>query len=238
MNDTPAIQTEALPVVQRKTEGALAFLLDSGCFEVMQRAAKLFSASDMLPVHYRGSLPNCFVALQLAQNLNVDPFMLMQNTYIVHGKPAMEGKLVIALVNARGPYKENLQFSVSGKGETLSCVCTGIRASGEMDTCTVDVAMAKKLGWYQKNEKWSVMTEQMLKYRSATWLARTHCPEVLMGLQTIEEVVDVSGPVQPSVMPRASLDDLNESIKVSVVEKDEKAVSETNPFDYEQSQLG
>ena len=36
------------------------------------------------------------------------------------------------------------------------------------------------------------MPEMMLGYRAFAWFARLHCPEIIMGFQTVEEIEDVS----------------------------------------------
>ena len=41
------------------------------------------------------------------------------------------------------------------------------------------------------------MPDQMFRYRAAAFFARTFCPDVLMGLQTVEEVKDVRGYDEP-----------------------------------------
>jgi len=51
------------------------------------------------------------------------------------------------------------------------------------------------------------MPELMLKYRAAAFFGRLYAPEVLMGMQTSEEVIDIT-PIQP-----ASVDAINEKIK-------------------------
>ena len=37
------------------------------------------------------------------------------------------------------------------------------------------------------------MPEQMLRWRSATWLVNLYCPEVKMGFPTHDELIDISG---------------------------------------------
>ena len=39
------------------------------------------------------------------------------------------------------------------------------------------------------------MPDQMLRYRAAAWLIRTTAPEISMGLQTTDEIIDVEGKV-------------------------------------------
>jgi len=40
--------------------------------------AKYYAASDIVPAHFRKP-ENAFIALQMAERMNIDPFMLMQN---------------------------------------------------------------------------------------------------------------------------------------------------------------
>lgn len=206
-NTLPAEISDDLPVIERSPGVGGEVLLDRNHFEMMQRAAKLFASSKLVPAHFQGDVASTFVACHMAYNLKVDPMMLMQNCYVVHGRPALEGKLVIALANSRGPYPGGLKFAYSGEGDSRSCTCSGVRSDGEIDTSTVDVAMAKKAGWW-KNQLWQTFTDQFLAYRSATFLIRKHCPEVLMGLNTVDEQRDISGPAV-TVVPRRSAEQLN-----------------------------
>ena len=58
--------------------------------------------------------------------------------------------------------------------------------------------MAKAEGWLDKNgSKWKTMPEQMLMYRAATFFCRVYCPEVLAGVQTSDEIIDI-GYVEPT----------------------------------------
>ena len=70
-------------------------------FEAAKKIASMLAASPMVPTIFQGpsGVGSCMIALNLAERMRVDPFMLMQNIYVVHGKPGLEGKLIIALVN-------------------------------------------------------------------------------------------------------------------------------------------
>jgi hypothetical protein len=60
--------------------------------------------------------------------------------------------------------------------------------------------MAKAEGWLTKTgSKWITMPELMLKYRAAAFFGRLYAPEVLMGMQTSEEVIDIT-PMQPAAV--------------------------------------
>lgn len=173
--------------------GEFALLLDSDRFAQIQRVAKLYSESDFVTDAFRGKVANCAIALQSAMRLRVDPVMLMQHSYLVHGKPGMEGQLVIALVNARGPFTGPLQWKTDGEGDARSWTCYAThRVTGELCQRTVTWAIAKAEGWTDKpGSKWKTMPDQMGCYRSASWFARLYCPEVLLGFPTVDELEDI-----------------------------------------------
>ena len=59
----------------------------AGNWELAQRIAKAFAASDLVPKQYQGNLPNCLIALEMANRMGASPLMIMQNLYVVHGTP-------------------------------------------------------------------------------------------------------------------------------------------------------
>lgn len=99
-------------------------------FELMQRAAKMLAYSTLVPVAYRAqkevkdygkvvgyednpnALPNCVVALNMAQRMGADPLMVMQNLYIVEGRPSWSSQFIIAAINNCGRYTP-LRFQLS-----------------------------------------------------------------------------------------------------------------------------
>lgn len=188
-----------LPTVTRETRmivhdsSSFANLLDTGKFEHMWRVAGIFASSGMVPKTFKGKREDCFVAIQMALRLEVDPFMFLQNTYpSPDGKPSMEGKLAIALINARGPFKGGIDYRFGGKGDDYGCTAFGVHnGDGKERSLTVTIKMAKDEGWYGRNKKWQTMPDQMLRYRSGAWFARAYCPEVIMGMRTREEAEDI-----------------------------------------------
>jgi hypothetical protein len=52
--------------------------------------------------------------------------------------------------------------------------------------------MAKAEGWVDKNgSKWKTMPELMIRYRAAAFFGRLYTPEIMMGMQTKEEILDI-----------------------------------------------
>ena len=162
-------------------------------FELVQRQAKALSLSSLVPDHFKNNIPNCIIALEMAQRLNASPMAVMQNIYVVHGKPSWSAQFIIACINSCGKFSP-LRFEMIGEGEDATCfawaedAATGHRIEGP----PASIAMAKKEGWIGKNgSKWQTMPELMLRYRAATFFGRLYCPEMLHGMHTRDELEDM-----------------------------------------------
>lgn len=164
-------------------------------FELMQRIAKAFSQADMVPKQYQGSIPNCMIALDMAQRIGANPLQVMQNLYIVHGTPGWSAKFLIATVNTCGRYS-SLRYEWKGEPNTPEFGCRAWAVenkTGErLDGIWVTWAMVNAEGWASKNgSKWKTMPDQMFIYRAASFWQRAYAPDLGMGLQTAEEVHDI-----------------------------------------------
>lgn len=154
--------------------------------------ATALSRSTIIPKAFQGQAANCFVALDMANRMGASPMEIMQNIYVVHGTPGFSAKYAIAMANKSGVFKGPICFEERGSGSTLSVTAFAIvRETGQRVEFTADMAMAKAEKWDSNPKYKSGLAALMLKYRSATLLIRTTCPEVLLGMQTAEEVEDV-----------------------------------------------
>jgi len=218
-------------------------------------AASFLSGSSLVPTDYRRWVPvknqygkavtnadgtpqlmenpnatsNCLIALNMANRMGYDPLMIMQNLYIIEGRPAWSSQFIIAAINACGKF-DPLQFEIVNEGEkeieyvniywengkklsnkatikleNLTCIAwTTDKKGNRLQSDKISMEMAVKEGWYQKNgSKWQTMAGQMLRYRAAAFFGRIYAPEILMGIYSADEVrdfVDVTPePVQQPV---------------------------------------
>jgi len=167
-------------------------------YEFVLRGAKLLASQTILPVMFRGNIPNCVAAIQMSYRLGVDTLTFAQNCHEVHGKLGMDGKLIIAIVNRKGGFAHNLRFDITGTGDLMTCRCWTRTKEGDVLEYKMSIADAKKFGWF-KNEKWTQMPDQMLRYRTAAFFARANCPEVILGLPAmIDELEDIELSKQPA----------------------------------------
>ena len=164
-------------------------------FEAAQRMAKPLAESNLVPETFKGKIGDCIIALEMAQRIGASPLAVMQNLYIVHGKPAWSSQFLIACINASGKFTPLRYEMIGEKGtDSFGCVAWAQDRSGErLDSPPVTIGMAKAEGWFTKNgSKWKTMPELMLRYRAATLFARLYSPELTMGINTEDEVIDIT----------------------------------------------
>lgn len=103
---------------------------DLASFEFLQRTAKAFACSTMVPTAYQATIAkgygerqtmepnpaamsNCMIALDMAQRMNANPLQVMQNLHIIEGKPSWSSQFIIAAINSSGkfsPLRFDLQW--------------------------------------------------------------------------------------------------------------------------------
>lgn len=155
--------------------------------------AKMLASSDMVPQGYQGKPMNCLIALEQASRMNCSPLMVMQNLYIVKGKPSWSGQACSMIVNGCGLFENvDLVYVGTPNTEDWGAYVKATRKSDgkELKGTTVDMKMAKAEGWLS-NTKWKSMPEQMLGYRAYSFFARLYCPNALSGFSTEGEVEDI-----------------------------------------------
>jgi hypothetical protein len=169
-------------------------------FELTQRECKALASSDLLPAQFKGNLANVIIAYELSKLFDMHPLAVMQSMYVIHGKPAFDSKFFIAQIIKR--YGQ-IHYDLSGQGDDRSCfVWVTCPATGEKITgSTVSIKMAKSEGWYGKaGSKWQTMPDLMLSYRAAAFFARLYLPDLILGLQTIDEIRDITVDAETGVV--------------------------------------
>ena len=167
---------------------------DTKSMNAAMKVANLLAKSQLLPEQYIGHPENCLIAIDIANRMRVSPLLVAQNLYIVRGKPGWSGSFAISAINNCGKFSPlDFVYTKNGGG---GCYAQATRLSdGKVLKGTeITLEMAQKEGWSTKpGSKWLTMSEQMLAYRAGSFFARAYCPEVLLGVQTIDEIQDVNG---------------------------------------------
>lgn len=152
-------------------------------FSMAQRMAIALSSSSLVPQAYQGKagMPNCLIALEMAQRLGTSPFLVMQNLHIIQGRPSWSATYLIAAINVSGKFSP-LRFRMERKGkkkadytayvwsgaqgsrskqaktetieiEEITCVAyaTELATGDKLESPEVSISMAVAEGWYTKD---------------------------------------------------------------------------------------
>jgi hypothetical protein len=172
---------------------AVAVQARGDSYAQMWKFAVALSKAPIVPKHYRDEPGNVFVAADYARHMDLPILAVMQGTFVVQGTLGWGSAFLIARTNQAGPFDGPMKFDEEGslKAGNYRVRCTG-KIGGELYTGTwVDLVMAKAEGW-TKNSKYQSLPELMLRYRAATFFVRQTCPEVMLGLRTVDELEDMA----------------------------------------------
>lgn len=173
-----------------------SFFSSPKLFEHVQRVSLMFSKSELVPKRYQNNPGNCVIALEMANRMNASPLMVMQNLDIIQGKPGWSSVFLIATLNSSGKFSPLRYEEDNENGGRTRAWAVDKLNNEKVYGAWVSMEMAKAEGWIDKaGSKWKTMPEVMRRYRAASFFTKQFAPEVSMGLQTIEEVYDISQPV-------------------------------------------
>lgn len=162
-------------------------------FDHAQRVAKMFSTSSLIPKDYQNNVANTMIAMEMATRMGANPLMVMQNLFVVQGRPSWSSSFIIAALNACKRFSP-IRFKMNGEGKELTCIAWAYDLDSKevLEGPEVSIAMAEAEGWLQKNgSKWKTMPGLMIRYRAAAFFGRLYAPDILMGLLTTDEVQDI-----------------------------------------------
>ena len=180
-------------------------------FESAQRIAASLADSALVPGNFQGQkgLPNCILAIEIANRMGMSPFQVMQNLNIIHGRPSWSSQFIIGLIQGSNRFDG---FTYDETADSCQCLAvlktTGEQVSGPRIT----MDMARKEGW-TKNSKWQSMPQTMLRYRAASSFGRFHIPDLILGIQSVEENEVIEAQVSvASEPPESKLDQINNAM--------------------------
>lgn len=187
-------EKSTLPAVQEQVQTRdLSAFANVNAFESAQRMAKLLATSDLVPKQYQGRIENCLIALEVARSTGASIMTVMQNMHLIHGKVSWSSQYVISSINSCGRFSP-LRFKTTGQGDQKACVAYATDKNGEtLEGPPCSIRMAKDAGWFEKpGSHWKINPDLMLMYRAATFFGRLFAPDVLNGMQTEDEIRDVT----------------------------------------------
>jgi hypothetical protein len=212
MSDLP--ETPAPDTTERK-EQYLARVSHVGMglipknMEEGMRLAELLSRSTLVPEQFRGNAGNVFLALQLGAEVGLPPMQALSSIAVVNGKPSLygDGLLAVCITNPLCEWVDEPPVT-----DVATC---NVKRKGWPNPIsrTFSVEDAKKAGLWGKSGPWSTNPTRMLRMRARAFALRDAFADVLRGLASAEEMLDITPqvtvteqrPADPAAMLQAEL---------------------------------
>lgn len=110
------------------------------------------------------------------------------------GEPVVVDYVAVEWIAPQGSTKKkatDVAKKVTVRHQTCKAFTTEKATGKRLESPLISIQMAIDEGWITKRgSKWQTMPELMLRYRCASFFGRLYAPELLMGLQSTEEVED------------------------------------------------
>lgn len=197
------------PVGQSYSPNQIA--LDDTLFNQCHRLAQIMaSGACTVPKHLQGNVGDCFAIIGQALRWGFDPYAVAQKTHLVNGTLGYEAQLIIAVINAKAPIVGRLKFEHYGdwtkvKTKSDSPADVGVKVSatlkGDDEPTVLDISMAQ-VGTVRNSPLWTADPRQQLAYLGAKRWARLHCPDVVLGLYS-EDELSATDSSPKDITPRA-----------------------------------
>lgn len=154
--------------------------------EVFEMAKLMSISGTAIRKHLRGNPGACLAVCIQALEWKMSPFSVANKSYEVNDQIAYEAQLIIGVINARAPLQKALRYRFEGEGQDMYCVVSGL-LHGEDEPLEYESPKIKDIT--PKNSPlWKNDPRQQLGYFSGRSWARRHCPQVILGIYTEEEM--------------------------------------------------
>jgi hypothetical protein len=179
------------------------------------RLAQMMARSELVPKNFRNKPEDVLVAIQMGVEIGFAPMQALQSIAVINGRPSVWGDGFIALIVSSPLYADHDEyFEVDGqrrdgltpedlKKDTTGAVCTFMRR-GKVNPVTrrFTVGQARKAGLLGKDGPWQSYPDRMLMMRARSFAGRDCFPDLLRGIRTAEEVLDLPPDSTPALEPR------------------------------------
>lgn len=153
--------------------------------EVVTFAQVMSRSQHAIPKHLRENPGACLAVTMQALRWQMDPFALAGKSYNIKDQIAYEAQAIAAAVNTLAPLKQRPSITFDGEGDKRRCTVTAEFKDGS----THEYVSPPIKDIPTKNSPlWKGDPDQQLAYYSVRSFARRHCPEVVLGVYTPEEI--------------------------------------------------
>lgn len=187
------------------------FAMRPRTLEEAMKFCEIMANSDLVPGGYKGKPGNIMVAIQMGNEIGLTPMRALRCIAVINGRASMWGDEMLAMVQA-SPLCEYVDESESTEKVGI---CKTKRKGCVEQVSTFTLEDAKRAGLLGKQGPWQQHTGRMLKLRARGFGLRDTFADVLAGLVTVEEALDI--PEEPKAeVQTAEKPSLKERLKAKV----------------------
>ncbi|WP_442801368.1 RecT family recombinase [Serratia rubidaea] len=225
-NDIATINT---PVDTAIAGTAATIFSPEGLNQLMKFAEVMSKSSVTVPAHLAGKPADCMAVAMQAAQWGMNPFAVAQKTHVVSGTLGYEAQLVNAVITTMSPTKDRINYEWFGPWENVigkfvektsqkgnkyiapawtlkdESGC-GVRVwatmKGEDTPRTLELLLSQ--AQVRNSTLWASDPKQQLAYLATKRWSRLHCPDVIMGVYTPDELEDTKPRVERDVTPPAT----------------------------------
>lgn len=180
--------------------------------------AESLSKTSFVPKDFRGKPDETCAAILLGDELGMKPLAALASVFVIHGKPSIYAKTMVALVQSHG-------HEVWTESQTDREVVMGGRRRGSdrPETAKWDIDRARKAG-YTTNAKYQTNPQEMLWAKAAAEVCKKIASDVLAGVPfTVEDLE-----LEPENQPKRAV---ARSTSTRAVQRQEKPTPPEPDFD-------
>ena len=150
--------------------------------------AKMMADSELVPKSFRGKPGDVLIAVQMGNEVGLQPMAAIQNIAVINGKPGIYGDAGKAILLAAGCVIEEDDIEIIKRTGRARCKITrGNRPPVERTYC---IDNAKTAGLWNKEGPWRTNPERQMAWRAFWFAARDAASDLLKGLGGAEELAD------------------------------------------------
>ena len=183
MTEVATTEPQRLPVALNGRLGGL---------DEAYRMAQALAQSSLLPQPLRNKPSDVLVTILYGQEIGLSAMQALQSIYVVNGRPTMSGQLWLAKVRQAG---HRVELTADEKKATCT-ITRGDTGETHTETFTIEQAKAAKL---DGKDVWKQYPKRMLGWRAVSHCATVACPEVALGFELTEAVLDEQHAGKPTL---------------------------------------
>lgn len=197
-----------------------------GLNQLMKFAEVMAQSRVTVPAHLAGKPADCMAVAMQAAQWGMNPFAVAQKTHVVSGTLGYEAQLVNAVISTMSPTKDRINYEWFGPWERVigkfvektskngnQYIAPGWTLKDE-EGCGVRVWATMKgedqprvlelmlsQAQVRNSTLWASDPKQQLAYLATKRWSRLHCPDVIMGVYTPDELQETAPRVERDITP-------------------------------------